>query len=101
MSIINRDRIRSFVLRAGRTTAGQQKAIDEVGLEMESFALSMAKADDKEVANVYKNTGAKVYDLDDAIIAKWKKIAQETAWADFSARNSECDRFLKLAQAVS
>ena len=46
----------------------QQKAIDEVGLEMESFALSMAKADDKEVANVYKNTGAKVYDLDDAII---------------------------------
>ena len=79
----------------------QQKAIDEVGLEMESFALSMAKADDKEVANVYKNTGAKVYDLDDAIIAKWKKIAQETAWADFSARNSVCDRFLKLAQAVS
>ena len=31
MSIINRDRIRSFVLRAGRTTAGQQKAIDELG----------------------------------------------------------------------
>jgi len=25
------DRIRSFVLRAGRTTAGQQRAIDELG----------------------------------------------------------------------
>jgi TRAP-type C4-dicarboxylate transport system substrate-binding protein len=82
-------------------SSAQQKAIDEVGLEMESFALSMAKADDKEVANVYKTTGAKVYDLDDAVIAKWKKIAQETAWADFSARSAECDRFLKLAQAVS
>jgi hypothetical protein len=39
--------------------------------------------------------------MDNAVIAKWKKIAQETAWADFSARSAECDRFLKLAQAVA
>ena len=31
MSIARTDRIRSFVLRAGRTTAGQQRAIDELG----------------------------------------------------------------------
>ena len=79
----------------------QQKAIDDVGLELESYATTMAKADDKEVANVYKGTGAKVFDMDDAVIAKWKKIAQETAWADFSNRSPECDRFLKMAQAVS
>ena len=71
------------------------------GLELESFATAQAKADDREVANVYKSTNAKVFDMDDAIIAKWKKVAQETAWSDFSARSTECDRFLKLAQAVS
>jgi tRNA (guanine-N7-)-methyltransferase len=31
VKIIRTDRIRSFVLRAGRTTAGQQRAIDELG----------------------------------------------------------------------
>jgi TRAP-type C4-dicarboxylate transport system substrate-binding protein len=82
-------------------SASQQKAIDEVGLEMESFATSMAKVDDEEVAKIYKTSGAKVYDMDNAVIAKWKKIAQETAWADFSARSAECDRFLKMAQAVA
>jgi TRAP-type C4-dicarboxylate transport system substrate-binding protein len=82
-------------------SASQQKAIDEVGLEMESFATNMAKIDDEEVAKIYKSFGAKVYDMDNAVIAKWKKIAQETAWADFSARSAECDRFLKMAQAVA
>ena len=31
MNLVRADRIRSFVLRAGRTTAGQQRAIDELG----------------------------------------------------------------------
>ena len=31
MSLIRTERIRSFVLRAGRTTAGQQRAIDDLG----------------------------------------------------------------------
>jgi TRAP-type C4-dicarboxylate transport system substrate-binding protein len=81
--------------------ASQQKIIDAVGLELESFAIKMAKEDDEEVAKVYKKTGAKVSDLDDAVIARWKKVAQETAWTDFSARSAECDRFLKMALAVS
>ena len=82
-------------------TAQQQKSIDEVGLELESFAISMAKADDEEVSKIYKSAGATVYDMDSAVIAKWKKIAQDTAWTDFSGRSAECDRFLKLALAVS
>jgi len=31
VNLVRADRIRSFVLRAGRTTAGQQRAIDELG----------------------------------------------------------------------
>ncbi len=80
--------------------ADQQKAIEEVGLDLEKFATSMAKADDEDVALVYKKAGAKVFDMDDAIISKWKKIAEESAWIDYAKRSSECERFLKLAKAV-
>jgi TRAP-type C4-dicarboxylate transport system substrate-binding protein len=80
--------------------ADQQKAIEEVGLDLEKFATSMAKADDEDVAQVYKKAGAKVFDMDDAIISKWKKIAEESAWIDYAKRSSECERFLKLAKAV-
>ena len=79
----------------------QQKAILEVGLELESFATKMAKEDDIEVANIYKKAGAKVFDMDDACIDRWRAVAQRSAWLDFSNRNAECDRFLKMAQAVS
>jgi hypothetical protein len=71
-----------------------------VGLDLEKFATSMAKADDEDVALVYKKAGAKVFDMDDAIISKWKKIAEESAWIDYAKRSSECERFLKLAKVV-
>jgi TRAP-type C4-dicarboxylate transport system substrate-binding protein len=79
----------------------QQKAIQDVGLELESFALKMAKEDDLEVATIYKKAGAKVSDMDDASINRWKQVAQRSAWLDFSNRSAECDRFLKMAQAVA
>jgi TRAP-type C4-dicarboxylate transport system substrate-binding protein len=79
----------------------QQKVIQEVGIDLESFATKMAKEDDIEVANIYKKAGAKVSDMDDATIGRWKEVAQRSAWLDFSNRSAECDRFLKMAQAVS
>lgn len=79
----------------------QQKAIQDVGLELESFALKMAKEDDIEVANIYKKAGANVADMDDSSINRWKQVAQRSAWLDFSNRSAECDRFLKMAQAVA
>jgi len=81
--------------------AAQQKAIVEVGLELESFATKMAKEDDIDVAVIYKKAGAKVADMDDATINRWREMAQKSAWLDFSNRSPECDRFLKMAQAVS
>lgn len=82
-------------------SAAEQKAIQEVGVELETFALAQAKEDDNAIAGIYKKTGAKVFDLDDAAIARWKKIAEQSAWNDFANRNAECARFLKLAQAVT
>jgi TRAP-type transport system periplasmic protein len=82
-------------------TPAQQKAVTDVGQEMESFATASAKADDEAVAAVYKKVGAKVADMDDAVIGQWRKIAEAAAWPDFSKRNAECERFLKMAKAVA
>jgi hypothetical protein len=53
------------------------------------------------VADVYRKVGAKVADMDDATIGRWRKIAEAAAWTDFSKRNAECERYLKMAKAVA
>ena len=82
-------------------TPAQQKAITDVGQDLESFALTSAKIDDVAVATVYQKAGAKVADMDERVIANWRKIAEAAAWPDFSKRSAECERFLKMAKAVA
>jgi TRAP-type transport system periplasmic protein len=79
----------------------QQTAITEVGIEMEPFALKSAKDDDEAIAAIYKKANIPVHDMDEATVEKWRKIAEETAWKDFAARNADCDKLLKLAAAVA
>jgi TRAP-type C4-dicarboxylate transport system substrate-binding protein len=79
----------------------QQTAITEVGIEMEPFALKQAKADDDAIAAIYQKANIPVADMDEATVEKWRKIAEDTAWKDFAARNADCDRLLKLASAVA
>ena len=81
--------------------AAHQKAIDEVGAEMEAFGLQAARADDDDLARVFGKAGAAVRDMDPAAIAKWKTLAEGTAWTDFAARSPACASLLKLAQAVA
>jgi TRAP-type transport system periplasmic protein len=81
-------------------TPAQQKAVTDVGLELETFATASAKEDDEAVAAVYRKVNAKVVDMDDAVVNRWRKIAEEAAWTDFSKRSADCDRFLKMAKAV-
>ena len=82
-------------------TPAQQKAVMDVGLELESFATNSAKLDDSAVGAVYKRANAKVVDMTEATVNRWRKIAEEAAWTDFSKRSADCDRFLKLAKAVA
>jgi TRAP-type C4-dicarboxylate transport system substrate-binding protein len=82
-------------------TPAQQKAVQEVGEELESFATASAKADDVAVADVYRKVGAKVADMDEATVNSWRKIAETAAWSDFAKRNAECERYLKMAKAVA
>ena len=82
-------------------TPAQQKAVNDVGLELETFATASAKEDDEAVTAVYKKVGAKVVDMDDAVVNRWRKIAEDAAWTDFAKRSADCERFLKLAKAVA
>lgn len=82
-------------------TLPQQKAVDEVGTELEPFALAAARQDDEDLAKVYAKVGVTARDMDAAAIGKWKALAQATAWKDFADRNASCAALLKLAEAVA
>lgn len=79
----------------------QQKAILDVGVEMEAWGLAEAKKDDADVAKVYAAKGVQVVDFSDANLAAWRTIAEASAWKDFAAKNSEAAELLKLARAVA
>jgi TRAP-type C4-dicarboxylate transport system substrate-binding protein len=82
-------------------TADQQQAITEVGLAQEAFALEQARADDTRLVEIYTKAGVGIHDMAPDSIAKWRVIAEDSAWKDFAGRNAACANLLKLAQAVS
>ena len=64
----------------------QQDVIMALGVEMEKFGTAEAMADDQKVADVYAKKGAKVFDLDEATVEKWRAIARDTAWKDYAQK---------------
>jgi TRAP-type C4-dicarboxylate transport system substrate-binding protein len=79
----------------------QQAAILAAGLEMEKFGLTEAMADDVTVAKVYEKAGAKIHDLDDAVVEKWRAIARDTAWKDYAGKTALSARLIKMAEEVN
>jgi hypothetical protein len=57
-------------------------------------------ADDQKVADVYAKKGAKVADLDEATVDKWRNIARGTAWKDYADKGPLSAELLKLAEDV-
>jgi TRAP-type transport system periplasmic protein len=78
----------------------QQKAIMEVGQEMEWFGAVEAKRDDEAVAKVYAAKGATVVDLSADDLAAWREIAEGSAWKDFAAKSAEAADLLASARAI-
>jgi hypothetical protein len=78
----------------------QQDLIMEVGEGLEAYGRDAAMADDEAVAKIYEKAGAKIHDLDESIVEKWRKIARETAWKDYAGKNSGSAKLLQLAEAV-
>jgi TRAP-type transport system periplasmic protein len=78
----------------------QQDVILALGVEMEKFGTVEAMADDQKVADVYANKGAKVFDLDEATVEKWRVIARDTAWKDYAQKTPLSAELLKLAEGI-
>src|SRR5258706_2166619 len=78
----------------------QQDVITSLGVEMEQFVTSEAMADDQKVADVYAKKGAKVADLDEATVDKWRAIARNTAWKDYAQKTALSAELLKLSEEV-
>src|SRR5262249_2672788 len=78
----------------------QQNIIMALGAEMEQFGTKEAMADDQKVAEVYAKKGAKVSDLSEAVVDKWRAIARDTAWKDYAAKTALSAELLKLAEQV-
>jgi TRAP-type C4-dicarboxylate transport system substrate-binding protein len=79
----------------------QQDVIMALGTELEAFGTKEAIADDEKVAEVYAKKGAKVADLDEATVEKWRAIARPTAWKDYAGKTPLCAELLKLAEGVN
>lgn len=82
-------------------TKEQQTAILDVGEEMEAWGAAEAKKDDETVVTVYAAKGCQITDLSADHIAKWRALAEASAWKDYSTKSTEAAELLKLAQAVS
>lgn len=74
--------------------------ITALGAELEPWGSREAKADDQKVAEVYAKKGARVADLDDASVDKWRAIARDTAWKDFAQKSALSAELLKVADQV-
>lgn len=81
--------------------AAQQKAIVDIGADLEAWGMGESQKDDQTVAKVYADKGVQVADFTDADLAAWRKIAEESAWKDFAAKSTESAELLKLARAIS
>jgi TRAP-type C4-dicarboxylate transport system substrate-binding protein len=79
----------------------QQEMILAVGRELEAFGTKEAMADDQKVADVYAGKGAKISDLDEATVDKWRGIARDTAWKDYAGKTPLSAELLKLAESVT
>jgi TRAP-type C4-dicarboxylate transport system substrate-binding protein len=82
-------------------TPAQQKAIAEAGEEMEWFATVEAKRDDEAVAKAYAAKGASVAEMTADDLAKWRAIAEESAWKDFASKSAEAAELLASAKSVA
>jgi TRAP-type C4-dicarboxylate transport system substrate-binding protein len=77
-----------------------QEATLALGAEMERFATAGAVVDDQRVVDLYAKHGAKVADLNEAAIDKWRAIARTTAWKNYAEKTALSAELIRLAERV-
>jgi len=78
----------------------EQKAIiEEVCAELETFAYEESKKDDERVAELFKEKGVAVYEIDDAAYEEWVEAAKPV-WEEFANEVEGGQELIDLARKV-
>ncbi len=77
-----------------------QKAVMEVGKELEKFALEEAVKDDTDVAKLFKEKGVQVYEMTGEDFKAWLDVSRQTAWKEFGEKVKGGKELLDMALAV-
>ena len=83
-----------------KLTPEQQKIVMEVGAGLEKFGMDNAKVDDQKLAEVFKQAGDAVHDMNEAAFAKWREVARSSSWKDFEEKVPNGKKLLEMAVAV-
>jgi TRAP-type C4-dicarboxylate transport system substrate-binding protein len=83
-----------------KLTPEQQKVVMEVGAGLEKFGMDNAKVDDQKLAEVFKQAGDGVNDMNEAAFAKWREVARSSSWKDFEEKVPNGKKLLDMAVAV-
>ena len=88
------------VFSATRTFHRIGAAMEKVGFKDIIPLWKAEKWDPDRLMALYQKAGAKVVDLNAAVVKKWQDIARATAWKDFAGRNASCANLLQLAEKL-
>ena len=72
-----------------------------VGADMEKFGTEQAKLDDIDASIAFAKAGNKVFEMDTSVVDKWKVVAKNSAWKEFSERNETCAAMMRSAEKLS
>jgi TRAP-type C4-dicarboxylate transport system substrate-binding protein len=75
-----------------------QDVIMEIGAELEPFGLAGARSEDQSVIDAFGKANIPVKPFSRDGLDQWAKLAEETAWKDYSAKSDTCAQLLKLAR---
>ena len=82
-------------------TPKQRDVIMAVGVDMEKFGTEQAKLDDIDASISFAKAGNKVFEMDTSVVDKWKAVAKNSAWKEFSERNETCAAMMRSAEKLS
>ncbi len=77
-----------------------QKVFQEVGKDLEKFALEEAIKDDTEVSNLFREKGVQVYEMTSEDFKVWLEVSKKTAWKEFAEKVKGGKELLEMALAV-
>jgi hypothetical protein len=62
--------------------------------------MDSARVDDQKLAEVFKQAGDAVHDMNEAAFAKWRDVARSSSWKDFEEKVPNGKKLLDMAVAV-